>query len=119
MVEKIVSAMAKERIGGRLQRSLRIQLEQKAAVFHRQWRRVFLAEIDAHPAAVACGNQEPLRRPPMENKIKSGRAEDSGGDEDGKTEHGSDDEWGSGHARLFCGDALRMQRLQSLYAYFS
>src|SRR6266404_267719 len=103
--------MAKLGIGGSLQRSLRVELEQKAAVFHRQWRRVFLAEIDAHPATVPRGNKEALRRAAMEKKIESGRAEDGGGDEDGETEHGSDNESGPGHARLFCCDALRVQRL--------
>ena len=47
----------------------------------------------------------------MEDKIKGGQTEDGGGDDDGKAKHGGDDEWGSGHARLFCSDALRMQRL--------
>src|ERR1700693_2785953 len=111
--------MARLGIGRSLQRSLRIELEQTAAIFHRQERRVFLAKIDAHPAAVSRGNQKALRWAAMENKIESGRTEDGSGDEDGKAEHGGDDERSSGHARLFCSDALRVQRLQSLHAYFS
>src|ERR1700686_2041456 len=111
--------MARLGVGRSLQRSLCIELEQTAAVFHRQWRRAFLAETAAHPAVVSRGNQKALRWPAMENKIESGRTEDGSGDEDGKAEHGGDDEWTSGHARLFCSDALRMERLQSLHAYFS
>src|SRR6266481_2281208 len=111
--------MANLRIGGSLQRSLRIELEQTAAIFHRQGRRIFLAEIAAHPATVSRGNQKALRRAAMEDKIKGGRAVDSRGNQEGKTKDCDDDKRGSGHARLFRRDALRVQRLQSLYAHFS
>ena len=63
--------------GRSLQRSVVIHFEQKAAVFHRQRRRVFLAEIDPHPAAVSSGNQETLRRTTMKNQIECGRTQDS------------------------------------------
>src|SRR5271157_693696 len=106
VVEKIVSPVAGLRIGGSLERSFVIQLEQTAAVFHRQWRRAFLAEIDAYPATVSGGNQEALGRPAMENKIEGGRAEHGSGDEDGKAEDNGDDERGSAHAELLRSDPL-------------
>src|SRR5271169_2682739 len=81
VVEKIVAAVTSQRVGGRLQRPLRIQLEQKAAVFHRQRRRTFLAKINARPAAEPGGNQEAFRRPAMENKVEGLRTEHNSGDE--------------------------------------
>jgi hypothetical protein len=76
---------------------LRIELEQKTAIFDRQWRRAFLAKIDAHPAAVSGGNQKALWRPAMENKVERGRTEQESRDEDGKAKNCDENERGFAH----------------------
>src|SRR5271166_6198939 len=73
VVVEIIFAVALLRIGGGLQRSAFIQSEQKAAVLHRQGRRILLAKLDADPAAVAGTNQDSPRRPAMKNKIEGSR----------------------------------------------
>jgi hypothetical protein len=50
-------------------------------------RRTFLAKIGAHPAVVARGYQEALRRPPMENEVEGGWPEKGCGNEDGKAKN--------------------------------
>src|SRR5208282_1585419 len=108
--EKIIFAVTSQRIGGSLQRSLRIQLQQKAPILHRQCRRAFLTKVYARPAVVSGRNQKTLRRPAIENHVKRSRTEKNSGDKQRKAKNCAQHQKCFVHAKLFR-DLLRSATL--------